>query len=98
MIGALSAYFNKSFVIPDFKTVALTTAELDKYVGKYSSSQMPLKVAIPKNNTVLFAQATGQSAFPLEAKGEDKFVFGSITLQFDQAKNSFSLNQGVCLM
>jgi D-alanyl-D-alanine carboxypeptidase len=42
------------------------------------------------------AQATGQRAFPLEPKGGDKFIFAAagVTLQFDPAKNSFTLNQG----
>lgn len=92
--GALSIYFSKPFTIPEFKTITLTTTDLDKYVGKYSSTQIPLKIAITKNNTALFAQATGQMAFPLEAKGGDKFTYANITLQFDPAKNSFSLNQG----
>jgi CubicO group peptidase (beta-lactamase class C family) len=92
--GALSIYFNKPFTIPEFKTITLSTADLDKHVGKYSSTQIPLKIAITKNNTALFAQATGQMAFPLEAKGGDKFTYANITVQFDPAKNNFSLNQG----
>jgi D-alanyl-D-alanine carboxypeptidase len=96
IIGALSIYFNRPFTIPEFKIITLTTADLDKYVGNYSSTQMPLKIAITKKNTTLFAQATGQNAFPLEAKGDNKFVFAAagVTLQFDPAKNSFSLIQG----
>lgn len=95
VIGALSIYFNKPFVIPEFKTIALSAAVLDQYVGNYSSSQMPLKVAITQNNGILFGQATGQGAFPLEAKGGDKFVYtaAGITLTFDPAKNSFTLMQ-----
>lgn len=94
--GALSIYFNKPFTIPEFKTISLLTTELDKYLGTYSSTQIPLKVVITKKNTTLFAQATGQSAFPLEAAGDHKFVFASagVSLQFDPAKGSFSLTQG----
>ena len=96
VIGALSIYFNRPFTIPEFKTITLNTADLDKYLGNYSSTQMPLKIAITKNNTTLFGQATGQGAFPLEAKGGDKFVYAAsgLTLQFDPAKNSFTLSQG----
>jgi len=95
-IAALSAYYNKPFIIPDFKTIALSKADLDKYVGNYASSQVPLKIAITKNSTTLMAQATGQRAFPLEAKGGDKFVstVAGITMQFNPPKNSFTLNQG----
>ncbi len=93
IIGALSIYFNRPFVIPEFKTITLTTTDLDKYVGKYTSSQTPLKIAITKNNTELFAQGTGQAAFPLEAKGGDKFIYAGITLQFEPTKQDFILTQ-----
>jgi len=95
MIGALSIYFNKPFAIPEFKTLALTSADLDKYLGNYASTQMPLKIAITKSNTTLVAQATGQGPFPLEAVAPDKFVFDAagITLQFNPAQSSFTLIQ-----
>jgi hypothetical protein len=96
IIGALSIYFNRPFTIPEFKTITLSTADLDKYIGKYSSTQINLKIAITKQNTTLYAQATGQRAIPLEAKGGDKFTYTTVgvAIQFDTAKNSFSLTQG----
>jgi D-alanyl-D-alanine carboxypeptidase len=97
VIGALSIYFNKPFTIPEFKTITLNTADLDKYVGKYSSTQIPLRVAITKNNSTLFAQpTTSQVAVPLEAKGDNKFVFAGAgaTFQFEPAKKTFTLTQG----
>ena len=98
-IAALSIYFNRPFTIPVFdesKTITLNTAELDKYLGKYSSTQIPLKFAITKNNATLFAGVTGQSTVPLEAKGDDKFVYAmaGATLQFEPAKKTFTLTQG----
>jgi CubicO group peptidase (beta-lactamase class C family) len=94
--GALSIYFNRPFTIPEFKMITLNTADLNKYVGKYSSTQIPQQIAITKKNTTLYIQPTGQRALPLEAKGGDKFTysFADVTLQFDTAKNSFSLIQG----
>jgi D-alanyl-D-alanine carboxypeptidase len=96
VMGALNIYFNKPFTIPEFKTIVVNPADLDKYVGNYSSTQMPLKIAITKNNSTMFAQATGQGALPLEPKGDNKFVFAAagITLLFDPGKNSFTLTQG----
>jgi D-alanyl-D-alanine carboxypeptidase len=96
LMGALSIYFNKPFTIPEFKTITLNTTDLDKYIGKYSGTQIPLKVTITKKNATLFAQATGQSAFPMEAKGENKFVYASAgaTLQFEPSKKTFTLIQG----
>jgi len=96
MIGALSIYFNRPFTIPEFKTITLNTAELDKYIGNYSSTQMPLKFTITKNNTTLIAQPTGHAAVPLEAKGNDKFVYTGVgaVFQFEPAKKAFTFSQG----
>jgi D-alanyl-D-alanine carboxypeptidase len=98
--GALSIYFNRPFTIPEFKEITLNATDLNKYVGKYSSTQIPIKIAITEKNKTLYAQAAGPGAFPralpLEAKGAHKFTYSvyDITLQFDTAKNSFSLIQG----
>jgi CubicO group peptidase (beta-lactamase class C family) len=93
--GALSIYFNKPFTIPEFKTITLKSTELDKYVGEYSSTQIPLKITMTKKDITLFAQASGQSAFPLEAKGDNKFVYASAdaTFQFEPDKRRFTLIQ-----
>jgi D-alanyl-D-alanine carboxypeptidase len=95
-IAALSIYFNRPFTIPEFKTITLTAAELNRYTGKYASIQMPLKVEITNDNGFLFAQATGQKAFPLEAQGDHKFSFASsgISIVFEPAKKTFILTQG----
>ncbi|QTE38617.1 serine hydrolase domain-containing protein [Mucilaginibacter gossypii] len=95
VMGALNIYFNKSFTIPEFKTITLNSAELDKYVGEYSSTQIPLKITITKKDITLFAQASGQSAFPMEAKGDNKFVYASAdaTFQFEPDKRRFTLIQ-----
>jgi len=99
IIAALSIYFNRPFAIPAFdesKTIKLNTTDLDKYLGNYTSTQVPLKFAITKNNATLFAGVSGQSMVPLEAKGGDKFVYtmAGATLQFEPAKKTFILTQG----
>lgn len=96
LIGILSIYFNKAYSIPTFNTTLLKTEDLDKYVGIYSSTQIPLKITVTKDNTTLIAQATGQSSFPLEATGKDVFRFdqAGITMEFNTAKNEFTLKQG----
>lgn len=96
LIGILSIYFDEPYQIPSFKTMALKTEDLDKYLGEYSSTQLPLKISVTKNNTTLLAQATGQSQFPLEAADTDKFTFAAagITMLFNPAKGEFTLLQG----
>jgi D-alanyl-D-alanine carboxypeptidase len=96
MIAVLNSYFNMSFGIPSFKVVALKTEELDPYLGEYSSPAFPLKITITKDNLKLFAQATGQSAFPLEATDKDRFEFttAGIKIEFKPNEKQLVLKQG----
>ena len=79
-IAVLSAVYDKPYEIPAFTTFSVTSEELDKYLGVYSSTQIALKITITKDGNTLIAQGTGQPAFPLEATDKDKF-------KFDQASN-----------
>ncbi|SFE18833.1 CubicO group peptidase, beta-lactamase class C family [Flavobacterium xueshanense] len=96
IIAALSAYYNKPFTIPTFKTIALKSEDLDPYLGEYSDAGFPMKITITKENTKLFAQATGQSAFPLEPTEKDSFEFimAGIKLEFKPNEKQMILKQG----
>jgi D-alanyl-D-alanine carboxypeptidase len=96
LIGVLSIYFNNDYKIPTFKTIVVDQTELDKYLGVYSSTQLPLKITITKDKKSLIAQATGQSSFPLEATEKDKFKFdqAGIVMEFNTSKNEMTLKQG----
>jgi CubicO group peptidase (beta-lactamase class C family) len=85
--GVFEIYQNKPFQIPTFETVAVSPEVLDKYIGVYSSPQIPLKLTIIRDGSTLQAQATGQPTFPLEAMAQDKFKVESreIVLEFDAA-------------
>lgn len=93
LIGILSIYFDKPYLIPTFN---LKTEDLDKYLGVYSTTQIPLKIAITKKATTLFAQATGQQPFPLDPTEKDKFKFdpAGIIVEFNTDKNEMTLKQG----
>ncbi len=95
LVGVLSIYYDKPYVIPSFKSIVLSEKELDVYVGVYASAQMPLVITITKQQAVLMAQATGQSAFPLEVKGIDVFGFvpAGIIMEFNPSKNELVLKQ-----
>ncbi|WP_186458831.1 serine hydrolase domain-containing protein [Mucilaginibacter achroorhodeus] len=85
--------FNEPFEMPNFTAVK----GLDDYIGVYSSKQIPLKINITKDGSNLIAQATGQSAFPLDAtKTEGVFEFdkAGIVMEFRAAKGEFTLKQG----
>lgn len=93
-IAVLSAVFGKDYEIPEFKKMDAET--LENYVGVYASTQIPLKITISINNETLVAQATGQSAFPLEATAADKFRFeqAGVIMEFKAAEKSMVLKQG----
>ena len=95
-IALLSAVYNKSYEIPIFNTFEVTGADLDKYLGVYSSKQMPLKITITRNDKTLIAQATGQPSFALEATEKDKFKFepAKVVLEFNPTDKSMILKQG----
>lgn len=50
-IAVLSGIYGMPFEIPDFKVITLRSEELDKYIGVYSSSQLPIKLTIRKKET-----------------------------------------------
>jgi D-alanyl-D-alanine carboxypeptidase len=93
MQGVFSICFNEPYTIPSFVKVK----GLAKYLGVYASKQIPLKITITAEGDVLSAQATGQSAFPLDATTTtDKFQFeaAGIVMEFRPDKGEFTLLQG----
>ena len=96
LIAALSCFYNKKFDIPTFKIIELKTEDLDKYLGEYSSPTFPLAITITKQDNKLFAQATGQGAFPLDATDKDKFEFAlaGIKLEFNTTEKQMTIIQG----
>ena len=95
-IAALSDCFDKSFSLPSFYAVKLTSADLDKYLGTYSNSEMPIKIVITKDSLSLKAQASGQQSFSLDATGKDMFEFSAagVKIEFIPEKNLLILMQG----
>ncbi|TZF86396.1 beta-lactamase family protein (plasmid) [Pedobacter sp. BS3] len=94
-IAVLSAVYDKPYDIPEFSTYKVSSADLDKYLGVYSSTQIPLKITITKKNSTLIAQGTGQPSFPLEAIEKDKFKFdqAGVVLEFNPAAKTMTLKQ-----
>ena len=95
-IALLSAVFGKPYQIPAFDTYPVKPEELDRYLGVYSSTQVPLKITVSRDGGTLIAQAEGQPSFGLEATGKDRFAFAmaGIEMIFDPGKGTFTLNQG----
>lgn len=85
----------KDFKMPNFNSI-VSEEELQKYVGVYSSKGISLKINIFIKDKELMAQATGQSAFPLDAVSKTSFTFNmaNITIDFEPEKNLFVIEQG----
>jgi D-alanyl-D-alanine carboxypeptidase len=95
-IAVLSALFEKPFSLPEFSDYAPQLADLEPLTGLYTSSQMPLKITVSLSGATLSAQATGQSAFPLDPIAPNRFQFlpAGIEMIFNPAEQSMTLNQG----
>lgn len=101
-IGMSSIYFGKDFEIPSFDTptITLSSEQMQRYVGTYSSGQLPMNIEVFIRGGTLMAQATGQSAFPLTATNETtmRFEQAGLVMEFDSLKNDqyqqFTLKQG----
>lgn len=94
-IALLSSVYNVPIDIPSFKSIDLTSEDLDKYLGVYSSSEIPIKITITKNGKILSAQATGQSSFPLDAPEKNIFIFkqAGVVLEFSSDGKNMHLKQ-----
>lgn len=95
-IAVLSAIYGKEYDIPEFSSYEVKTEELEQYLGIYSSMTIPIKITITKEDHTLYAQATGQSAFPLEATAKDQFKFdlAGVVIEFKPAEKTLILKQG----
>lgn len=95
-IAVLSAVYGKEFDIPTFETMEINAEDLKAYTGTYTSSQLPLNISVFLKDEQLMAQASGQSAFPLEAKEKDIFKFDAagIVMKFDTENLRMTLLQG----
>lgn len=95
-IDILSILYNKKFSLPNFSTTKISETELKRYVGDYSSKDIPLGIKIFIKNGGLFGQGTGQPEFPLEYVEKDQFKFDNAGLKmtFFPEKEEMQLEQG----
>ena len=90
-----SALEGNTIALPDFSKVELSKEALQAYVGVYHSEEFPLDITITEVDGILYGQATGQGAFPLEATSKTVFVFNAagIKLTFDLQAKTMLLQQ-----
>lgn len=92
MIGILSCYYKLPFPFPVF--TKLDPSLLSKYVGDYTSKDIPLEIKVFENNGNLLAQATGQPSFSLTYSSDTVFVFAQAGIEIEFTTNGFVLKQG----
>ena len=91
----LTAESGELVQLPNFNSIELAVAQLNKFTGKYSSDSHPLDITVFIEDKQLFAQADGQGAFPLTATSEYNFTFlpAGIEINFIADKAEFVIKQ-----
>lgn len=71
-------------------------ADLNAYIGTFSSKQIPIKIQFTQEEGELIINSEGQPSVPLENKGKDKFTFdqAGLEVQFNETKSGFGLKVG----
>ncbi len=89
------AFDDKTPEIPDFSEMLLSSEELDKYAGTYSSTSFPLKLVVSYEKGRLITQASGQAPITMEAKGQGVFIYtqAGIKLTFNTENKALVLEQ-----
>ena len=83
IVGVLSIYSNKDYELPKItSSETITSEELDRLLGIYSSPMLPLKLTFTKDGVTLIAQGTGQPSFPLEYAGNNIFKSDAVKVKF----------------
>lgn len=96
-LALLKAQEGAAFDPPTVKaTVTVDPQILAKYEGVYSEKSFPLKITISQKQGSLYAQATGQSAFALEAESNTEFAYAAagIQIEFLEDGKLLELTQG----
>lgn len=95
-IALLNLIYNRDYTYPVFNNATIPVAQLEKYVGDYSSKDIDLGVKVFIKDEGLYAQASNQAEFPLTATEKDQFTFdkAGIKLDFILENNQLKLTQG----
>ncbi|MEO8772822.1 MAG: serine hydrolase domain-containing protein [Gelidibacter sp.] len=96
LLAVLALFYNDTFELHNFERPKLTSDDLDKFLGTYSSEQIPINIVVTKEGNTLVAQATGQVAFSLESTSENVFIYdrAGIKIEFMPSEKTMILYQG----
>jgi hypothetical protein len=87
--------WGKSSVVT-FNSADVKPADLDKFLGEYSSTGVPVKITFTKEGNVLVADVTGQGKVNLTQTDVNRFEFAEAgaVFEFTPGKPEFVLEQG----
>ncbi len=90
-----SCVYGKPFSIPSFSKIAISKELVQQYSGVYSSKQLPFKIEISSEGEKVFAQATNQKRFEIEATEPHTLCSSdrSIVFIFNPKTNEMTLKQ-----
>lgn len=94
--GVFDIYWNQPFEVPTFATLEVNTEVLDRYVGVYSATGVPVTYTFTREGTTLFVQVSASAPLRLEATAENKFQIDppGIVFEFDAAKGEVTWKRG----
>ena len=80
----------------DAKNGVLQSANMNAYLGDFSSKQIPIKINFTEEDGELIINATGQPSIGLTDKDNGKFTLdqAGLVLQFNGPKDAFTLEVG----
>lgn len=89
----LNATHNKKLIYPVVaKAVKVNRLTLDKYIGDYSTDQIPIEIKVfVDNDGLLNAQATAQSSFPLTPLSNTLYEFAPAKVKIEFSSDGKSL-------
>ena len=96
LLASLNSLFGREWELPDFTEIQISEELMGKYVGTYSSTQIPMLLTVENKGGKVAVQLTGQPQSVLEASSISTFELKSVgaTFTFDPEKNQVTLKQG----
>ncbi|MDP9957731.1 CubicO group peptidase (beta-lactamase class C family) [Epilithonimonas hungarica] len=96
-LGILSIIYDMDYTYPKFGVDATksvdTPEKFQKYIGDYTSPDIPMDLKIFSQDGKLFAQGKGQTSFELEYVDKDEFKFVPAKIQINFFPNQLQLLQ-----
>ncbi|SDI15369.1 serine hydrolase domain-containing protein [Chryseobacterium jejuense] len=95
-IALMNLVYGRDYQYPVFNNAKIPIADLEKYIGDYTSKDIDLSLKIFVKEEGLYAQATNQAEFPLTATERDQFTFekAGIKLTFTPESHQLKMTQG----